>query len=109
MTSFIRTAVAVAAVAAASQAGAQITFYENDGFQGRNFTTRTAVDNFKTAGFNDRASSVVVQNNRWEVCDDAQFGGRCAVLRPGRYPSLDAMGLNDRVSSVRVGGAQRPR
>ena len=104
MTSFIRTAVAVAAVAAASQAGAQITFYENDGFQGRNFTTRTAVDNFRTAGFNDRASSVVVQNNRWEVCDDAQFGGRCAVLRPGRYPSLDAMGLNDRVSSVRAVG-----
>lgn len=104
MNSLFKTAVAVAAVAAASQAAAQITFYENDGFQGRNFTAQGAVENFKSAGFNDRASSVVVQSNRWEVCDDAQFGGRCTVLRPGRYPSLDAMGLNDRVSSVRIVG-----
>jgi uncharacterized protein YcfJ len=50
----------------------------------------------------------VVVGDRWEVCENAQFGGRCAVLRPGRYPSLAAMGLNDRVSSVReVGGNSR--
>lgn len=102
MTRFIQTAVAVAAVAIATQAAAQITFYENDGFQGRNFTAQAAVDNFKSAGFNDRASSVIVLNNLWEVCDDAYSKGRCRVLRPGRYPSLEAMGLNDRVSSVRI-------
>jgi uncharacterized protein YcfJ len=104
MTSFIKTAVSVAAVALATQAAAQITFFENDGFQGRSFTAQGTLDNFKAGGFNDRASSVVVQNNRWEVCDDAGFGGRCAVLRPGRYPSLEAMGLNDRVSSARIVG-----
>ena len=72
------------------------------GFQGRNFTTQQRVDNFERYGFNDRASSVVVMRDRWEVCEDAHFGGRCVVLRPGRYPSLAAMGLNDRVSSVRT-------
>jgi uncharacterized protein YcfJ len=82
-------------------AAAQITFYENEGFQGRNFTTNKAVGNFERNGFNDRASSVVVTGDRWEVCEDARFGGRCVVLRPGRYPSLAAMGLNDRISSVR--------
>jgi len=29
------------------------------------------------------------------------MNGKCVVLRPGQYPSLTAMGLNDRVSSVR--------
>ena len=106
MNAFLKTAVVVAAVAIASQAVAQITFFENDGFYGRNFTTHAAVDNFSRFGFNDRASSVVVQGNQWEVCDDAQFSGRCTVLRPGRYPSLAAMGLNDRISSVRARRSQ---
>ncbi|MBE0626740.1 MAG: glycine zipper 2TM domain-containing protein [Burkholderiales bacterium] len=79
----------------------QVTLYEREGFAGRSFTTDREMGNFKRSGFNDRASSVVVAGERWEVCEDAQFGGRCAVLRPGNYPSLAAMGLNNRVSSVR--------
>jgi uncharacterized protein YcfJ len=102
MTSFIKTAVAMAAVAVVTQAGAQVTFYANDGFQGESFTTQRPVDNLTRYGFNDRASSVVVQRDRWEVCNDAQFGGQCAVLRPGRYPTLASTGLNDRISSARV-------
>jgi uncharacterized protein YcfJ len=94
-------AFAIAAVALATHAAAEVIFYENSDFQGRSFSTARAVDNLTRFGFNDRASSVVVLNNRWEVCEDARFGGRCVVLRPGRYPSLGAMGLNDRVSSVR--------
>jgi uncharacterized protein YcfJ len=86
----------------AAQASAQVTFYENDGFAGQSFTTSRQVGNFARVGFNDRASSAVVVNDRWEVCEDAQYGGRCVVLRPGRYPSLGAMGLNDRISSVRT-------
>jgi uncharacterized protein YcfJ len=82
---------------------AQVTFYENEGFGGRSFTTDTVVNNFQRSGFNDRASSVVVVGDaRWEVCEDARFGGRCAVLRAGQYPSLAAMGLNNRISSVQV-------
>jgi len=88
----------------AGGASAQVTFYENDGFSGRSFTTQRQVGNFDRFGFNDRASSVEVANNRWEVCESAQFSGRCVVLRPGRYPSLAAMGLNDRVTSVRMVG-----
>lgn len=80
---------------------AQIIFFENEGFAGRSFTTDERVANLARQGFNDRASSVVVLNDRWEVCEAAGFGGRCVVLRPGRYPSLAAMDLNDRVSSVR--------
>jgi len=85
-----------------TQAMAQVTFYENENYGGRAFTTQGQVDNFQRSGFNDRASSVLVTKERWEVCEDSQFGGRCVVLRPGRYPSLGAMGLNDRISSVRT-------
>lgn len=95
---------AVTALAAATQAMAQVTFFEREGFDGRSFTTQRQVNNFERFGFNDRASSVTVAGQRWEVCQDSNFGGRCVVLRPGRYPSLAAMGLDDRVSSVRAVG-----
>jgi uncharacterized protein YcfJ len=102
MNHIFKTAVAVVAIAISSQAVAQVIFYENEGYTGRSFNTERRVDNFQEYGFNDRASSVVVLRDLWEVCEDARYGGRCAVLRPGRYPSLSAMGLNDRVSSVRT-------
>jgi uncharacterized protein YcfJ len=79
----------------------QVVFYEHEGFEGRNFTADTAVGDFRRSGFNDRASSAVVRGERWEVCDQVGHAGRCTVLRPGQYASLAAMGLNDRVSSVR--------
>jgi uncharacterized protein YcfJ len=102
MNAILRTALAVAGVAIAAQAAAQVTFYEREGFEGRSFTAEKEVRNLERYGFNDRASSVVVIGARWEVCEDVRFGGQCVVLRPGRYPSLAAMGLNDRVASVRT-------
>ena len=102
MQTFVKSALAVAAVVLTTQAAAQVVFYEREGFEGRSFTTERPIRNLERFGFNDRASSVVVLQNRWEVCEDARFAGRCVVLRQGRYPSLAAMGLNDRVSSVRI-------
>jgi uncharacterized protein YcfJ len=80
---------------------AEVTFYANDAFEGRTYTATLPVDNLKRFGFNDRASSVVVRTDTWEICDDADYQGRCRVLRPGQYPSLEAMGLQDRISSAR--------
>ena len=94
----------IVAAALASQALAQVTFFEHANFQGQSFTTERQVGNLAHGGFNDRASSVIVSGNgavRWEVCDDIRFGGRCMILRPGQYPSLSSMGLNDRVSSTK--------
>ncbi len=102
MNAVFRSVVAVAGFAIATHAVAQLTFYEREGFEGRSFSTERRVEHLDRYGFNDRASSVVVTRDRWEVCDGARFTGRCVVLRPGRYPSLAAMGLGDRVSSVRA-------
>ncbi|MGL6108964.1 MAG: beta/gamma crystallin-related protein, partial [Rubrivivax sp.] len=87
--------------APAPPVSAQVTFYEQEGFSGRTFSTQQDVDDFRRQGFNDRASSAVVVGTRWEVCDAVGFNGRCVVLGPGQYASLAAMGLNDSVSSVR--------
>src|SRR5206468_8378083 len=41
----------------------------------------------------------------WQVCEHANFQGRCIILQPGNYASLSGMGMDRRISSVRpVGG-----
>src|SRR5688572_21445288 len=102
MNSILRSALAVSAAAFATQAAAQVTFYEHSGFQGQSFTTEQQIGNLERSGFNNRASSAVVRGEAWEVCDGPSFTGRCVVLRPGEYTSFGTMGLNDSVSSVRA-------
>jgi uncharacterized protein YcfJ len=97
----IKLAAAAAAALVAAQAGAEVTFYQREGFGGRAFTTYETINNLDRYGLNDKASSVVVDRQRYEVCEHAGFKGRCVVLRPGSYPSLAAMGLNNSISSVR--------
>ena len=101
MNKSLRPLLGLAAVAFAAHASAQITFYEGEGFRGRAFAVNGEVRNFDRTGFNDRASSVVVDRGRWEVCENARFQGRCVVLRRGSYDSLRGMGMENRISSVR--------
>ena len=101
MSTTTRRLVGLAAIVFAAHASAQVTFYEGEGFRGRTFQANSRIWNFERFGFNDRASSVVVDRGRWEVCEDAGFHGRCVVLRRGSYDSLRAMGLNNQISSVR--------
>jgi uncharacterized protein YcfJ len=96
------------ALIAGAQAWADVTFYEGEDFHGRAFTTSRELNDFKRSGFNDRASSVTVDQGSWEVCEDPGFKGKCVLLRPGNYDSLKRMGVNDRISSARrVRGGER--
>ena len=106
MNAIFKHTLAAAALAIATQATAQVTFYEHQDFQGRSFTTDQPIGNLNRSGFNNSASSVVVRGEPWEFCDGAGFSGQCVVLRPGQYASLGAMGLNDSVSSVRAESAR---
>ena len=81
--------------------GADITFFELDGFRGRSFAANQSISNFANIGFNDRASSVIVRSGRWQLCSDAYFNGRCVTLAPGEYPTLRSMQLENQVSSAR--------
>ena len=84
-----------------AKAATTITFYENESFGGRWFSTDRRINNFARYGFNDRADSVKVRRGRWEVCTAPRFEGRCVILRRGDYPSLREAGLEDRISSAR--------
>src|SRR5436190_22880529 len=101
MHSKVKALLGVAGMVCAAHAAAQVTFYEDEGFRGRTFSADGPISNFDRQGFNDRASSLVIDRGRWQVCEDARFQGHCVTLRPGSYESLSGMGLNNRISSVR--------
>jgi len=104
----LKSALGAAAVLLASQAMAQITFYEGEGYRGRAFTTNERIRNFDRAGLNDRVGSVVVDRGRWEVCEEPRFEGRCVVLRRGSYDTLRPLGMSRHIASARpVEGSRR--
>jgi uncharacterized protein YcfJ len=102
MSNSLKTAMGIVGLVVATQAAAQVTFYSREDFRGQSFTTDRNIGNMERQGFNDRASSAVVRGGMWQVCEDARFEGRCAVLQPGDYPSLADMGLGNEISSVRA-------
>jgi len=83
----------------AGVAVADVTFFENEHFGGRQFTINQPVASFVGSRFNDRAQSAIVNGGTWEICVDAEFRGDCRIFVPGRYPNLG--GLGGRVSSAR--------
>ncbi len=91
--------VALALVASSAFAG-EITLYQNRDFRGDTLTLHRAAPDLERTGFNDSASSVVVNEGVWEVCTDPSYRGHCARLGPGQYNRLEGS-LNDRVASVR--------
>jgi hypothetical protein len=77
-----------------------IELYANAGFRG----PRAAVDrdlwNFERRNLDDRVSSVIVNEGRWELCTNRGYEGRCRVFGPGEYPQIGPR-LEDNVNSLR--------
>ena len=57
-------ALGAAGIALPAQAAGYVTFYESRDMRGRAFSTSDIVENFGSAGFNDRASSAVNESGR---------------------------------------------
>ena len=102
MNALLRFALAVGAATIATQAVAQVTFYERYAFQGRSFDADRPIGNLESSGFNERASSVIVGGGQWEMCEGPGFTGRCVLVSPGRYPSFGIIGLNGGIASARA-------
>lgn len=96
----IRAAVLLAAplLAVAAHAG-ELTLFTHANFAGPPLTLRGSAPDLEPLGFNDRASSVIVRSGTWQLCEHAEFRGRCMVVERGEYPVLE--GFNDMISSVR--------
>jgi hypothetical protein len=78
-----------------------IQFFDQPGFRGKPFAVDHDTANFVEKGYNDRASSIIVNEGSWELCADINYGGNCRVFGPGRYADLGP-GMNDRLSSARL-------
>ena len=109
MNAILKRALALAGLSIATQAAAQITFYEHPNFGGRTFTADQPIFNLERPGYSNRASSAVVRSEAWEICDGPGFTGKCVILPPGNYPVLGTFGMNDSVSSIRPEAARSAR
>jgi hypothetical protein len=78
--------------------GSGATLFEDRGFGGRRLEVEGEARDLARERFNDRASSLIVREGRWILCEHANFAGRCQVYGPGRHEQL---GMNDKVSSLR--------
>jgi hypothetical protein len=76
-----------------------LVLHENTDYSGRQSMHVEAMANLKAVGMNDKASSVEVLDGQWQLCTDADFGGRCVIVKPGRYQMGTA--LDNKLSSLR--------
>jgi hypothetical protein len=97
---------------ATTAATAQITLFDRENFGGNVVDIFDYTPDLGSTGMNDRAESAIVRNGTWQLCEHANFGGRCVTLQRGEYASLSALGMRRNVSSLRpLGGggvASRP-
>lgn len=88
--------------------GARIVFYEYPNFQGRSFTVEGRDRDFSRGAFNDRAQSLRIEGRAdWRICEHADFGGRCQVVRED-VRDLTRLALNRMVSSAERVRDDRP-
>ncbi|MBJ7311737.1 beta/gamma crystallin-related protein [Rugamonas sp. CCM 8940] len=78
--------------------GDAVMLFEHARFEGRQVGVHNDVRTLRDFDFNDVISSIIINDGRWEFCNDADFGGQCITYGPGRYPVID---MNDRISSMR--------
>ncbi|MET3134699.1 hypothetical protein AAKU55_005001 [Oxalobacteraceae bacterium GrIS 1.11] len=79
--------------------GGAVELFTSSDFGGDRLPLRRDAHNLSDFNFNDRAGSIIVNEGEWEFCLHADFGGRCVVYGPGRYPRLGW--LDHQLSSVR--------
>jgi hypothetical protein len=80
---------------------ADLTLYADDDYRGRALAVVIDQRELGVLNFDDSASSVVIEKGAWVLCSDEDYAGRCITLEPGRYASLQALGLDDTITSVR--------
>jgi hypothetical protein len=81
--------------------GIGLTVFTDPGFRGNSATFREDVSNLQQVGLNDRVSSLrVARGEVWEVCEHANYQGRCQIVSGGES-DLRGAGWNDIISSAR--------
>ena len=86
---------------AAGAFAADLTLYTDDDYQGRSLGVVIDERGLGVLNFDKRASSAVVERGTWTLCTGEDYTGQCVDLEPGKYASLQALGLDKSISSVR--------
>lgn len=84
-----------------------VTLYTDSRGRGASLGINRGVRDLSRFRFNDRASSIDIREGRWEVCEHANFRGRCEIV-DASVDRLNGLRLNDNISSIRPVG-DRPR
>ena len=81
--------------------GTGITLFTDQNFRGKSVTYRQDVPDLGPLGFNDDFSSLQVgPGEQWEVCEHANYQGRCVIVS-GSESDLRRNSWDDTISSLR--------
>ncbi len=76
-----------------------VLMFENSGYQGQVYEVVGDIADLGIVRFNDRASSIKIVRGNWEICEHANYQGRCSRLDADQ-PVLPRE-WNDAISSIR--------
>jgi len=100
-TTVLHAGLLLATLLASGASAADLTLYADDDYQGRALNVVIDERELSVRNFDKRASSVVVEKGAWVLCSGEDYAGQCVTLEPGRYPSLQALGMDNNITSVR--------
>ena len=81
-----------------------LVLFDDRGYRGRSFRVDDSMSRLQ--GFENRAQSVQVTGGSWDLCERANFGGRCVAVSSS-IPDLSSIGFSRRVASVRLSATRR--
>jgi hypothetical protein len=76
-----------------------VLMFEDSGYEGRVYEVVGDMPDLGMARFNDKASSIKIVRGKWEICEHANYQGRCSRLDADQ-PVLPRE-WNDAISSIR--------
>ncbi|WP_300424233.1 beta/gamma crystallin-related protein [uncultured Hyphomonas sp.] len=84
-----------------------VTLYTDSYERGASLGLNKGVSDLSRYRFNDNISSLQIRSGKWEVCEHANYKGRCQIV-DASADRLNGIRLNDNISSIRpVGDSPR--
>ena len=80
-----------------------VTLYTDSYGRGASLGLNRGISNLSDFRFNDNVSSLTIKRGKWQVCEHANFRGRCQIV-DASVDRLNGIRLNDNISSIRPVG-----
>ena len=80
-----------------------VTLYTDSYERGASLGLNRGISDLSRYRFNDNISSIRIRTGKWEVCEHANYRGRCQII-DASTDRLNGFRLNDNISSIRPVG-----